>query len=294
MGRLGVATQENIDRVETLANELQNFTRFGDTQTRATLSTLITLSNDFEGSMRNLELAFDIAESGMFDIRTAARYIGLAMTGNVEILGRYIAELKSSTNEQLKHMSATEKAAFAMTLLREKFGGLAKQIGETAAGAWAKLANAVSDAWEALGAGMLDELVIGFGDVTKSIKDIEPALKDFGAVLARVLKAGVHAFGALHEIIQAVQFTLAPERFKAAEAAKIAEAQAVLMARRVKALGDLTEAEREWLNKRIRVLGGWEIARAEKELIARRKRIQALQKEVEEERAIRHWSAPFR
>jgi len=184
--RLAVDTEENVRRTEELAASMQKYTRFGDTVTRSVLQDLITLSNDFEGSMKNLSLVFDIAESGMFDVRTAARYVGLAMTGNVEILGRYIAELKGSTNEQLKSMSAQEKARYAIDLLEKKFGGLAKTVGDTTAGAWAKLTNAVSDAWEALGKGALEETSDNMNELTESIKESEDELETLGGIIADV------------------------------------------------------------------------------------------------------------
>lgn len=189
MGRMGKATAKNKRAVESLATSLQNFTRYGDTDTRQVLSQLMMLTNDFEGSLKNVELAFDLAESGMFDLKTAARYLGMAMTGDVTILGRYVAELKTTNTAALKTMTSSEKAAFAIDLLNKKFGGLAKQIGETTAGAWAKLKNAASDAMEAIGKGMLDELSGGLQTITGYIEDLKPAFESLGRIAGKAIRA---------------------------------------------------------------------------------------------------------
>ena len=186
IGRLGLDAEKAMAQVDALANSQQSLTRFGDTDTRRMLAQLIMLSNDYAGSMKNLTLAQDMAESGLFSAESATRMIGMAMTGNIEILGRYIPQLKSSNNEMLKTMTSSEKGAYAIELLTEKFGGLATQIGDTTAGAWAKLTNAISDAWEALGKGALKETSANLDNLTESIKDSEDELETVGGVIAKL------------------------------------------------------------------------------------------------------------
>lgn len=187
MERVNASSARQRKEVEEVAAQWQRLSRFGDTDTRKTLTTLITLTNDYESSLKNLDIVFGMAESGMFDINSAARYVGMAMSGNIEILGRYISELKTTNNEQLKYMSTQEKARYAIDLLRKKFGGLAQEVGDTTAGAWAKMRNAVSDAWEALGTGVLDGVNEGLGNLTNGLKEIEPELRKVGELIGKLV-----------------------------------------------------------------------------------------------------------
>jgi len=224
--RLGLESETAMREVDALANKQQELTRFGDTQTRATLAQLIMLTNDYQGSMKNLNLVYDIAESGMFDVRTAARYVGMAMQGNVEILGRYIPELRASSNEALKNMTANEKAAYAIDLLRSKFGGLAEEMGKTVAGSWAKMKNAASDALEAFGYGMLEPTREGLNDITTVLKDNEDSLKDLGKAVATIGTFAIKNFGIFVQMIEDATATVRKlidiEDYRAAQEARLA------------------------------------------------------------------------
>ena len=224
IGRLGIDSEAAMRQVDALANSQQSLTRFGDTDTRRMLAAMIMLTNDYEGSMKNLSLAQDMAESGMFDQRSAARYLGMAMQGNIEMLGRYIPELKTSVNASLAQMSASEKAAFAIKLLEEKFGGLAKQMGTTTAGAWAKLMNTASDAMEAMGAGMLAETSSGLNDITQMLKDMKPQLKNIGKGFARIFSEGIKFADRFSQVIEAAALQ-ARKLFRPAEDAAIRAAK---------------------------------------------------------------------
>lgn len=139
-------TGENFNNVSGelnyLFNELQSVTRYGDTETARVFQQLTILTNDYDKSMQALPLTLDLAASGLFDLNTAARMMGMVMSGNVEMLGRYVPELKTTNNEQLKNASATEKTAIAVDILTEKFGGLAEAEDNIS-----KLSAQVSNYW---------------------------------------------------------------------------------------------------------------------------------------------------
>lgn len=149
------ANKKSID--DFLASQ-QRLTVYGDTETAKALQMIMVYTDDLAQAMMGVKLAADMAASGLWSYETATRYVGLAMTGNVETLGEYIAELKGTTNPLLKTMDASERAAYAMDILNEKFGGTAQQQVETYAGKVDQLKDSLSDLKEAVGGPLLGPL----------------------------------------------------------------------------------------------------------------------------------------
>ena len=137
--------------LDVLFASLQKTTKYGDTDSAQVLQQLTTLSGDYEQSVKALPVTLDMASSGLFDMSSASRYVGMALSGNVEMLGRFIPELKSTVSPQLKLMSATEKTAFALDVLKKKFGGLAEKEMNTASAQWQQFKNYWGDVREEIG-----------------------------------------------------------------------------------------------------------------------------------------------
>ena len=137
--------------LDNLFASLQRTTVYGDTESAAVFQKLLILTGDYEQSLKGLPLVLDMTASGMFDISSSARYVGMALTGNIEMLGRYFAEFKTANNEQLKGMDAAQKAAYAIDILKEKIGGLAEEELKTTAGQLKQLNNYWGDFREVIG-----------------------------------------------------------------------------------------------------------------------------------------------
>lgn len=147
----GVSYNKNEKALKDLFAQQQKYTKYGDTDSAEMLSRLIQLSGDYEGSVKALETAQDLASTGMFDMNTAARYVGMALAGNVEMLGRYIPELRAGSAGMEGLTTKAEKTEYAMKLLNEKFGGTARAELDTYAGQIAQLKNYVGDYQEMIG-----------------------------------------------------------------------------------------------------------------------------------------------
>ncbi len=147
----GVSYNKNEKALKDLFAQQQKYTKYGDTDSAEMLSRLIQLSGDYEGSVKALETAQDLASTGMFDMNTAARYVGMALAGNVEMLGRYIPELRAGSAGMENLTTKAEKTEYAMKLLNEKFGGTARAELDTYAGQIAQLKNYVGDYQEMIG-----------------------------------------------------------------------------------------------------------------------------------------------
>ena len=151
---------------------LQRTTEYGDTDSAKVLTTLVQLTGDYDKALKALPLALDIASLGLFDVNTAARNVAMTLEGNIELMARYIPELKASATPFLKTATAAEKAEFAVKLLNEKFGGTAQENVKTYAGQMAQLGNRMDDVQEKTG-----DLYIKLAQDTGVLKLQELALR---------------------------------------------------------------------------------------------------------------------
>ncbi len=131
--------------------QLQKTTEYGDTDSAKVLTTLVQLTGNYDKALAALPLTLDIASLGIFDMNTAARNVAMTLEGNIELMARYLPQLKASVTPFLKTASAAEKAEFAVNLLNEKFGGTAVENVKTYAGQVNILANDYSDLQEKFG-----------------------------------------------------------------------------------------------------------------------------------------------
>ena len=155
----GGSWEKDEKKVKSFFAALQETTIYGDTDSAAMLSQLIAFSGDYQTSLENLSLAQDMASSAAFSSESAARYLGMALAGNVEMLGRFVPELKSTNNELLKTMTASEKAEYALDVLRKKFGGMAENELKTASGQMKQTKNYTVDLREEIGDALLPAIV---------------------------------------------------------------------------------------------------------------------------------------
>lgn len=149
--KTGKSWSESKGDLDKLFASLQATTQYGDTESAEVLTTLIQLTSDYDKSVRALPVALDLAATGLFDNASAARYVAMALEGNVEILGRYIPELKAENNEIIRNGTAAEKSAEFMRIFNEKFAGTAQKNLESTAGRFKQLTNYLGDIGESIG-----------------------------------------------------------------------------------------------------------------------------------------------
>ncbi len=154
----GISWQVAGKRIQSFLKELQKTTIYSDEEAAEALKKLLFYTSDLNQAMEGVKIAMGLASSGLFDLDTAARYVGMALSGNVEVLGRYIPKLKTTTNEQLKGMNATEKTAYALELLKGKIAGMTEKELETFLGKTKQMANSFSELKERIGEVLIEKL----------------------------------------------------------------------------------------------------------------------------------------
>jgi hypothetical protein len=156
--------------VDQFANSIQDTTRFSDEQARQALIDMTMYTSDFGKAQEGARLAMDMSVRTGMDLITSARYIGMAMSGNVEMLGRYIPQLRNLDAVLGSNATMSEKASYGLKVLREMFGGTAPAEIGTYTLKVAQMKNAWSDLKEMLGNDLIPVLKTTFEWLTKIMK----------------------------------------------------------------------------------------------------------------------------
>ncbi|MFA5316203.1 MAG: hypothetical protein WC369_02125 [Dehalococcoidales bacterium] len=147
----GHSWESSSVKINQYLETVKETTTFSNNEATEALQEMMVYTEDLEKATDGSRLAMNMAASGLFDLSSATRYVGMAMEGNIEVLGRYIPELRASSNEQLDSMSSAEKATYALNMLQQKFGGMAAGELETYAGQVKKLKNSFGEIKEGIG-----------------------------------------------------------------------------------------------------------------------------------------------
>lgn len=138
-------------RIVDVTAALQRKTLYGDEAQMEALGELITVLGDTEKALETLPLVLDVAARHGLGLASASRAIGLAMKGDIGLIGRYVPALRG--------LSDKEKTVENITrILRETYAGTAETLARTSSGALAQLSNAWSDVEESMGAVVQDAL----------------------------------------------------------------------------------------------------------------------------------------
>lgn len=158
--------------VESLLKSQQMLTQFADDESAGALATLAQLTGNLALSMKALKVTEDLASTGLFDLDSASKAVGKALTGNTMLLQRMGIQIKAGDDVLAK--------------LEQRFGGSAAQNVNTFSGAMTQLKNTVSDAFESLGGPLLEPLKTIALRLRDSIAspEIQGRIKDFAQSIA--------------------------------------------------------------------------------------------------------------
>ena len=92
---LGVAYSSVAPQVNSAIEATSKYAIVQKEEVASVLQKLIFYSGDVNESMKRLNLTYDFASQKGIDVSSAADLIGKAMSGNVEMLGRYVPELRN-------------------------------------------------------------------------------------------------------------------------------------------------------------------------------------------------------
>jgi hypothetical protein len=138
----GVQFADVREEITANARAMQDATAVGDEDYADVLSELVSMSNDYAGSLQNVGLVADIAAAKKIDLTTAAQLVGKAMVGETSTLKRYGI--------------VVEEGADAIEVMRERFKGMAENEMNTLSGQLKRMNNEWGDFKEAVGRAMTE------------------------------------------------------------------------------------------------------------------------------------------
>lgn len=209
MARLGQAVHNAGGNFATMSPEIekavsrvQAFSTATDDELRAALTTMITVSGDAKGSMKNLGLAADVAAYSGKSLEESAVLVGKAMSGNTKVLGEFGNGVKLAKDP--------------MEALRQTVGGFAEKQANTFSGALTRINNQWGEFQEAVGNAILSgggasEMASGLASVLGGL--VQWVQNNEGAFLAvrdAVGAAASQLFGIAKVVYETVQPALGP------------------------------------------------------------------------------------
>lgn len=114
--------------IDAAVQKVSEYAVVQDEEVSAALQRLILVTGNVTGSVKNLSLTLDLARAKGIDFETAATLIGKAMEGNVDMLARFLPEVKDLNDLLGKNANDSQRAEAALKLLQERVGGAAGDI----------------------------------------------------------------------------------------------------------------------------------------------------------------------
>ncbi len=162
-------TDEGFDRfnlvVERTIKNVSDMAVVTKEQAAKGLQVLTLNTGDLAGSTKNLALVFDLAAAKGLSVEQAAKFVSLAMTGNLQALGRLLPEFRGINKEFDATTTMAEKAAYGLDLLHKKLDGAAQAMSDQT-----KQVLEGKKAWDEFGK-TIDEKALGaFGKIATYFK----------------------------------------------------------------------------------------------------------------------------
>jgi hypothetical protein len=256
----GYKFQEIKPYVDAFAESIQRTTRFSSEMAQQGLGQIMQYTSSIEEGMRGVQIAMDITTQTGKDFNSMIQLVGMAMNGNVEMLGKWIPELKNLDDRLGANATEAEKWAYTQGLLNKMFGGAAQKDLQGYSGQLANLKNQWDELKKSIGIALMpaaEDWLLGakslIGGLTPSIEKSIESLKKERENLEAWLKYGVEE-GASTKYIEDYKRRIDEVATKieklqgtsnaVAEATKKAAEQAA----RIPVIG-ITPPEEDWIKK---------------------------------------------
>lgn len=117
-------------QIDDVVQATAKYAKAQDQDASAALRRLVIVTGDVTGSMKNLNLVFDLMREKSMGAEQAALIIGKAMEGDIATLGRFLPDIKELTDLLGSNADKSVLAAKALDILSQKVGGSGGQFGE--------------------------------------------------------------------------------------------------------------------------------------------------------------------
>lgn len=167
--------------LDHLFTAIQKTTRYSDDDAATAFANLLTISQNYAGSVSALSVVTNLAAAKQMDLRTASDLVGRAMIGDTSTLKRYGIVVQAGTD--------------AVEAMRTQLRGFAERDAKTLQGQLAQIANAWDNVKEAIGRALTGESsapgMTAFADALNQlgawIDDNQANVHDFATELGHIV-----------------------------------------------------------------------------------------------------------
>ena len=125
LARVGIEGEDAFKGINRELVRLRENSLFGDTEIAQGLQNLISLTGDYEGSVKNLGLALDIAADRDKSLAESTKLVAFAMKGVAEPLSEISPDLRLWAQANREILKSGEGIPILMQKMRDQFGGSA-------------------------------------------------------------------------------------------------------------------------------------------------------------------------
>jgi hypothetical protein len=230
----GKATDENLAKVEAAIAAGQKLA-FTDDDVRASIENATQFTNKFNKALEIQRVAQDLAVAKGIDLASATTIVGKAFAGNGKALKAYGIELTKNVtvskevekfakdgtpiiDKQISQRKEQIKGMEALTLITEKFGGIAAEVAETNAVKLESAMIALNEEFESFGATFLPAVTEALKFFTENILPaVGPVLNELATLIGDLwednLKPLATSFGELFALFDSADFSLLEAAF---------------------------------------------------------------------------------
>ena len=194
------SNQKLKKEIVDLSTEMQSLVGIGDEQVQNLAMLGLSYGIQADKILEATEASIYLSKVTGTDVDTIMRGFAQTMEGTVGILGRYIPEVRSLSEEQLK-------AGEAIDLINEKFEGLDETLSQTTESSLARMKASIGDLGEIMGEKLapivkrVSDFVVDFttaagesGSVLKTVADYAKTAFDNMGILGKAVTGVISAF----------------------------------------------------------------------------------------------------
>lgn len=160
--------------IDAYASSISKSTRFSDEAAREGLGKMMMYTDNLGEALKNTKLAMDMSIQTGMDLDSVIRLIGMAMGGEVEVLNRWVLQIRNINSVLGENASASEKWGYTQKILMDLFGGAAQKDVQTYSGSLAQMKNEMDEIQKLLGGKLLPYFQMWQAGVRSIVAEIFP------------------------------------------------------------------------------------------------------------------------
>ena len=185
--------QSYSKQIEKVIGQHSELTSMDDISIRKSFNNLITVTKDYERSLKLLSAAEDYASAQGIDLESATKQVAMALSGSTSTLEQNGVVLDALS---MKSMTAAQKMDYLAKQMEKSFGGSAEALRNSTAGIFANFQNQVQNLKTLFGNELTGAIAPALENIANKISEminsgeIQPLVDAFGNLLEHSISFG--------------------------------------------------------------------------------------------------------